>query len=117
MLVLFAVAAIVTLLGLYEGIIADANPSTSTFHYVQDTSPMGFGTPQRNADNHWSRICSSLGKVPCPNNYNKRGRGRKRNRTLYKLHGRMVQLASAHKRCGDISEWYHALRRLGLERI
>jgi hypothetical protein len=70
MLVLIAIAAIVTPLGLYEGISAKVNPALSTFRYVQDTSPMGFGTPPRDASHTWSRICGALGKVPCPNDNN-----------------------------------------------
>ena len=70
MLVLVAVAAIVTPLGLYEGIIADANPTSTEFHYIQDISPIGFGTPPRDANNTWSRICVGLPEVPCPNDYN-----------------------------------------------
>jgi hypothetical protein len=70
MLVLVAVAAIVTPLGIYEGIIADANPTSTEFHYIQDTSPIGFGTPPRDENNTWSRICVGLSEVPCPNDYN-----------------------------------------------
>lgn len=65
-LVLIGVAAIVTPLGLYEGIDESGEAQPETFHYIKDTSPWGFGTPPR-PDNQWSRICGSLGLYPCPN--------------------------------------------------
>jgi hypothetical protein len=41
MLVLTAITAIVTPLGLYEGIAAETVSSDITFHYIRDPTPMG----------------------------------------------------------------------------
>ncbi|KAF1837156.1 hypothetical protein BDW02DRAFT_492158 [Decorospora gaudefroyi] len=69
-LALIAIAAIVTPLGLYDGIIADGNPAATVFNYIKDTSPMGYGTPPRILDTTWSRLCGDFLLVPCPNDYN-----------------------------------------------
>jgi hypothetical protein len=69
MLLLIAVSAIVTPLGLYEGIVAEPAAAVDTFHYIKDPTPMGYGTPPR-GNNTWSRLCGYLLIVPCPNDNN-----------------------------------------------
>lgn len=69
-LVLIAVAAVVTPLGLYEGIVAEPASNASVFHYIKDTTPIGFGTPPRDSNNTWSRLCGAFLLVPCPNDEN-----------------------------------------------
>lgn len=72
MLVLIAVAAIVTPLGLYEGIVGQAKSASQTFHYIEDPSTFGFGTPPRTtASGTWSRICGYASPYVCPNSPNK----------------------------------------------
>jgi hypothetical protein len=72
MLVLIAVAAIVTPLGLYEGIEPGGDPAPQTFHYIQDLSTFGFGTPPRtNETGVWARICGFNLPYVCPNSPNK----------------------------------------------
>lgn len=66
--VLIAIAAVVTPLGLYERIIASDSPTPSVFHYVEDGSTFGLGTPPR-ADLPWSRFCGALHLVECPNSF------------------------------------------------
>ncbi|KAH7394721.1 hypothetical protein BKA66DRAFT_509547 [Pyrenochaeta sp. MPI-SDFR-AT-0127] len=70
MLVLIAVAAVVTPLGLYEGIVAEPTSTSEAFHYIRDTTPMGFGTPPRDSNSTWSRLCGAFLLVPCPNDNN-----------------------------------------------
>ncbi|CAO2649827.1 Nn.00g011190.m01.CDS01 [Neocucurbitaria sp. VM-36] len=70
MLVLIAVAAVVTPLGLYEGIVAEPTSTAAVFHYIKDTTPMGYGTAPRDLNNTWSRLCGSFLLVPCPNDNN-----------------------------------------------
>lgn len=55
-------------MGLYESIVASESPTPSAFHYVQDESPFGQGTPPR-GDLPWSRLCGSLNPVACPNSF------------------------------------------------
>jgi hypothetical protein len=70
MFMLLAVTAIVTPLGLYEGIVAEQAEDNTVFHYIRDKSPMGYGTPPR-TNIPWSRVCGVLGIVtPCPNDNN-----------------------------------------------
>jgi hypothetical protein len=70
MLVLLAVTAIVTPIGLYEGIDAEQAENNMVFHYIRDTTPMGYGTPPR-TNVPWSRVCGFLDQVtPCPNDNN-----------------------------------------------
>lgn len=69
MLVLIAVTAIVTPLGLYEGIVAEQAKDDAVFHYIKDLSPMGYGTPPR-TNVSWSRLCGFFGLIPCPNDNN-----------------------------------------------
>ncbi|KAJ8118695.1 hypothetical protein OPT61_g386 [Boeremia exigua] len=71
MLVLIAVAAIVTPLGLYEGIVGEIESSPLAFHYLEDRSTFGYGTPPRTAASGvWSRICGSNFPIVCPNSPN-----------------------------------------------
>ncbi|KAH6639209.1 hypothetical protein C7974DRAFT_127518 [Boeremia exigua] len=71
MLVLIAVAAIVTPLGLYEGIVGETESSLPAFHYLEDKSTYGFGTPPRTAiSGTWSRICGFTYPIACPNSLN-----------------------------------------------
>jgi hypothetical protein len=69
MIILLAVTAVVTPLGLYEGFVAEQAEEDAVFHYIRDTTPMGYGTPPR-ADIAWSRICGWWGSMPCPNDNN-----------------------------------------------
>ncbi|KAH7066203.1 hypothetical protein BKA63DRAFT_523950 [Paraphoma chrysanthemicola] len=69
MLVLIAVAAVVTPLGLYEGIVAESATDVDLFHYIKDPTPMGYGTPPR-TNSTWSRVCGFFLLVPCPNDNN-----------------------------------------------
>jgi hypothetical protein len=69
MIILLAVTAVVTPLGLYEGLVAEQAEEDPVFHYIRDTTPMGYGTPPR-ADIAWSRICGWWGSMPCPNDNN-----------------------------------------------
>jgi hypothetical protein len=64
--VLIGVAAVVTPLGLYEGAVPGKTPTPEAFHYVQDKSPFGYGTPPR-TNLPWSRICGLFNLVACPN--------------------------------------------------
>lgn len=64
--ILTAIAAVVTPLGLYQTIVPQS-PTTSTFHYVEDTSAFGDGTPPRDENTRFSRVCGGWGPVVCPN--------------------------------------------------
>lgn len=66
--ILVAIAAIVTPMGLYESIVASTTPTPSAFHYVEDDSPFGQGTPPR-TDTTWSRFCGARTLVACPNSF------------------------------------------------
>ncbi|KAF3038671.1 hypothetical protein E8E12_007331 [Didymella heteroderae] len=71
MLVLIAVAAIVTPLGLYEGLVAETESTLQTFRYIKDPSTFGLGTPPRTAvSGTWSRICGAFTPFVCPNSSN-----------------------------------------------
>lgn len=61
---LVAIAAVITPLGLYDE-IATGNRDTVAFTYVQDTSPLGYGTPPR-TELGFSRICQGQFPVLCP---------------------------------------------------
>jgi hypothetical protein len=41
MLILIAIAAVVTPLGLYEGLVAEPATDAAVFHYIRDPTPMG----------------------------------------------------------------------------
>ena len=72
MLVLIAIAAIITPLGLYEGLVAETSSAPQAFHYIQDPSTFGLGTPPRTAaSGTWSRICGAFSPYVCPNSPNK----------------------------------------------
>ncbi|KAF2023261.1 hypothetical protein EK21DRAFT_118926 [Setomelanomma holmii] len=60
------ISAVVTPLGLYEGIVAEPTTDVEEFHYVRDTTPMGYGTPPR-GNTTWSRLCGAFLLIPCPN--------------------------------------------------
>jgi hypothetical protein len=62
-------AAIVTPFGLYERIAPGKAPTLEAFHYVQDKSAFGYGTPLQ-ANLSWSRLCGALGLHACPNSSN-----------------------------------------------
>lgn len=67
--VLVAITGVVTPLGLYESVGPAKNPSQQVFHYLQDSSPFGYGTLARN-NLPWSRICGSFVRLGCPNSPN-----------------------------------------------
>jgi hypothetical protein len=64
--VLVAITGVVTPLGLYEAVGPAKSPSQQVFHYLQDSSPFGYGTLARN-NLPWSRICGSIAPLGCPN--------------------------------------------------
>lgn len=70
MMVLIAIAAVVTPLGLYEGIVAEPSDGSAVFHYIRDPTPMGYGTPPR-SNTTFNRACGNRLWIPCPNDYNK----------------------------------------------
>ncbi|KAK5087844.1 hypothetical protein LTR05_002059 [Lithohypha guttulata] len=73
-----AIAAVVTPLGLYDGIYPATNVQEVTFVYAADRGPLGSGTPARNVEFGFSRICSEfacpgeseLGNITQPTTYN-----------------------------------------------
>lgn len=71
MMTLIAVAAIVTPLGLHEGIVANSETVELKFHYIKDMSSMGYGTPPRDPNNKWSRLCGAWLIIPCPHDNNR----------------------------------------------
>lgn len=72
MLVLIAIAAIVTPLGLHEGLVSQTESQSQAFHYIEDPSTFGLGTPPRTpASGKWSRICGFASPYVCPNSPNK----------------------------------------------
>lgn len=64
-LILIAVAGVVTPLGLYDGIFL-GDTVQKEFHYVRDTSPMGYGTQPGNSLEFITRTCALLFRVPRP---------------------------------------------------
>jgi hypothetical protein len=62
--VLVALAAVITPLGLYDAIVP-GDTTTTAFHYAPDISPLGYGTPPR-SKLPFSRICGSFLPVACP---------------------------------------------------
>jgi hypothetical protein len=60
--VLIAVAAIVTPLGLHEAIVATDGNVNVPFTQLKDTSPMGIGTPGR-SNSPFTRACGDLGPL------------------------------------------------------
>ena len=63
--------AIVTPLGLYEGLVASTNSAPQAFHYVPDPSTFGFGIPRTAGSGSWSRICGDFSYIVCPSSPNK----------------------------------------------
>jgi hypothetical protein len=62
---LIAVAGVVTPLGLYETTIS-IDSISMPFQYIKDTSPFGYGTPDR-SNLSFSRICGTMfASIPCP---------------------------------------------------
>ncbi|KAK0124034.1 hypothetical protein ONS95_009020 [Cadophora gregata] len=61
---LIAIAGIVTPLGLFETLVSTDNVQTP-FRYLKDSSPFGYGTPQR-SNFTFNRKCGDLGPLPCP---------------------------------------------------
>ncbi|KAK5094987.1 hypothetical protein LTS08_008383 [Lithohypha guttulata] len=59
-LLIAAIAAIVTPLGLHDGIYLATNVQEVTFVHAADRGPFGSGTPARNAEFGFSRRCSEL---------------------------------------------------------
>lgn len=67
--VLTAIAAVVTPLGLYETIVEnDEWTENVSFHYIEDPSEFGYGTPER-MDLPWSRRCGFYVPMQCPNSF------------------------------------------------
>lgn len=64
-LLLVAIAAIVTPLGLYETIAPDKRPVNVSFQYAKDASPLGLGTPSRSSLG-FGRKCGDLLPQACP---------------------------------------------------
>ncbi|KAF2757345.1 hypothetical protein EJ05DRAFT_440002, partial [Pseudovirgaria hyperparasitica] len=65
LLMIVAIAAVVTPLGLYETVGQEHSFTKLSFQYVKDPSPMGYGTPQRSGLGP-SRVCFELYPVNCP---------------------------------------------------
>ena len=57
---LIAVAAIVTPLGLHDAIVPDEAMQAVPFAYLQDKSPLGYGTPAQGSDIWLSRSCGGF---------------------------------------------------------
>lgn len=68
LVVLIAVAGIVTPLGLYDKVVASSSPTPSAFHYVHDPSAFGYVMPPEE-NPPWSRICGGAVPVSCPNSF------------------------------------------------
>lgn len=64
-LFLISVAAIVTPMGLHEGLVLTKDMQMTTFTSLLDTSAMGYGTPPR-SDLGFSRQCWGVMPVQCP---------------------------------------------------
>ena len=64
-LALIAVAAIVTPVGLYEGLVLTEEAQSVTFIYLADTGTMGYGTPPR-SNLGFSRQCWGTVPAQCP---------------------------------------------------
>lgn len=48
---------------------AGKSPTPQVFHYIDDFSPLGYGTPPR-VDLPWSRRCGNFGPINCPGSNN-----------------------------------------------
>lgn len=64
-LLLISVAAIVTPMGLYDGLVLTKQMQPTTFMNLLDVSAMGYGTPPR-SDLGFSRQCWGVFPVQCP---------------------------------------------------
>lgn len=60
-LLLVALAAVITPLGLYEAVVADDEMSIVPFSYLQDSGPMGYGTPPQPSSVSFQRQCGNFG--------------------------------------------------------
>lgn len=65
LLILVAIAAIVTPLGLHEFVGPSRQPTLVPFSYLRDTSPMGYGTAPR-SDMGFTRTCGDRLPAQCP---------------------------------------------------
>lgn len=61
-LLVIAIAAVVTPLGLYEAIVATSDNVSVPFSHLEDMSPMGMGTPAR-SDSPFTRGCGNFGPL------------------------------------------------------
>lgn len=68
-LVLVAIASIVTPLGLYDAILPESETTPIPFHYVEDKTAMGLGTPPR-SNLGFNRKCFNSYPVNCPGVHN-----------------------------------------------
>jgi len=59
-LLLAAVAAVVTPLGLHDGLLPAQNTEVVSFVYASDPGPIGRGTPARNTELGFSRECADI---------------------------------------------------------
>lgn len=59
--VLIAIAAVVTPLGLYDAVVPEKQMQEVLFTYLQDTGPMGYGTPPQGSDIYINRECGGYG--------------------------------------------------------
>jgi hypothetical protein len=64
-LLVVAVAAVVTPLGLYDNVLPSRFPQQVPFPHHSDLSPMGYGTPPR-SELGFNRKCGGLLPVVCP---------------------------------------------------
>lgn len=60
-LALIAIAAVVTPLGLYEAVLPNKNMKRVAFTFLQDNTPMGYGTPPQGIDVYPNRGCGGFG--------------------------------------------------------
>jgi len=58
--VLVAVAAVITPLGLYDAIVPSKAMQAVPFAYLQDNSPLGYGTPPQGREVWFSRSCGGV---------------------------------------------------------
>lgn len=64
---LVTIAAIVTPLGLYEDILPTRSEQNIEFVYMQDSGPMGYGTPTRASNSiGYTRVCGGFLPMQCP---------------------------------------------------
>jgi len=64
---LVTIAAVVTPLGLYDDILPSRQEQNIEFAYMEDASPMGYGTPERASDSiGYTRVCGGFLPMQCP---------------------------------------------------